>query len=58
MVKNVNEWIYKYLNKFPEGENSARVPYLGDYTHHWTDKDLYEYFHLTEEEIMEIEKCI
>ena len=30
---------------------------LLDYTHHWTDEMLYEYFGLTEEEIEEIEKC-
>ena len=33
------------------------VPYLGDYTHPWTDEMLYEYFGLTEDEIKEIEKC-
>lgn len=57
-VASLNTWIYKYLNKFPEGENSARVPYLGDYTHAWTNEMLYEYFHLNEEEIVEIEKRI
>ena len=31
------------------------TPYLGDYTHPWTDKDLYEYFNLTPEEIAIIE---
>ena len=34
------------------------VPYLGDYTHPWTDEMLYEYFGLTEDEIKEIEKEI
>ena len=34
------------------------VPYLGDYTHHWNDEMLYDFFHLTKEEIKEIEKCI
>lgn len=34
------------------------LPWLGDYTHTWTDQMLYDYFNLTEEEIMEIEKCI
>lgn len=34
------------------------APWLGDYTHPWTDEMLYEYFGLTEEEIREIEKCI
>ena len=34
------------------------VPYLGDYTHHWNDEMLYDFFHLTKEEIREIEKCI
>ena len=31
------------------------VPVLPDYTHPWTDKDLYEYFNLTPEEIALIE---
>ena len=57
-VASLDTWIYKYLNKFPEGENSARVPYLGNYTHPWTDEMLYSFFGLTEEEIKEIEKCI
>ena len=34
------------------------LPYLGDYTHPWTDEMLYEYFNLTEEEIKEIEQEI
>jgi hypothetical protein len=34
------------------------LPWLDDYTHPWTDAELYEYFHLTKEEIEEIEKCI
>ena len=34
------------------------VPYLGDYTHPWTDEDLYEYFGLTDDEIKEIECSI
>src|SRR5574344_1307596 len=34
------------------------VPYLGDYTHPWTDEMLYEYFGLTDEEIKIIEKEI
>ena len=34
------------------------LPWMGDYSHPWTDEMLYEYFGLTEEEIREIEKCI
>ena len=34
------------------------VPYLGDYTHPWTDEMLYEYFGLNEEEIDIIEKDV
>ena len=34
------------------------LPYLGDYTHPWTDEMLYEYFGLNEEEIKEIEREI
>jgi len=34
------------------------VPILPDYTHPWTDADLYEYFNITEDEIKEIESAI
>ena len=34
------------------------ILWLGDYTHTWTDEDLYEYFGLNEEEIKEIECSI
>ena len=33
-------------------------PWLGDYTHKWTDEMLYEYFGLTEDEVNEIEQGI
>ena len=32
------------------------IPMMPTYAHSWTDKDLYEYFHLTEDEIAIIEK--
>ena len=35
----------------------AELPYLGDYTHPWTDEMLYNYFDLTEDEIKEIENA-
>ena len=31
------------------------APWLGDYTHPWTDEDLYKYFELTNDEIKIIE---
>ena len=34
------------------------LPFMPTYTHPWTDKDLYEYFGLNEEEIKEIECSI
>ena len=34
---------------------SILLPWLGDYTHMWTDEDLYKYFNLTPEEIAIIE---
>lgn len=34
------------------------LPYLGDYTHPWTDQMLYDYFGLTDDEIKTIEKEI
>lgn len=32
------------------------IPFMPDYTHPWTDSDLYEYFNLTDDEIAIIEK--
>ena len=53
---------FKYLMiKFRSGYHyryGADFPYLGDYTHPWTDADLYEYFGLNEDEIKEIECSI
>lgn len=53
---------FKYLmTKFRSGYHyryGADFPYLGDYTHPWTDKDLYEYFSLSPDEIKEIECSI
>lgn len=34
------------------------VPFMPTYTHPWTDADLYNFFHLTEDEIKEIEQEI
>lgn len=34
------------------------APWLGDYTHPWTDEDLYKYFELTDDEIKIIESEI
>ena len=31
------------------------APWLGDYTHPWTDEDLYKYFNLSDDEIAIIE---
>lgn len=38
--------------------NVSFLPWLGNYTRPWTDKDLYEYFDLTPEEIEEIESTV
>ena len=34
------------------------LPWLGDYTHPWTDEDLYKYFNLSDDEIKIIESEI
>ena len=31
------------------------LPFMHDYTHPWTDEDLYKYFNLSEDEIKIIE---
>ena len=53
--------VYKYAlshMKMDQHTPFIGLPYLGDYTHPWTDKDLYEYFNLTPEEISIIESEI
>ena len=46
------------ITKAQQHLNPGLLPWLGDYTHPWTDKDLYEYFNLTPEEINIIESEI
>ena len=46
------------ITKAQQHLNPGLLPWLGDYTHPWTDKDLYEYFNLTPEEIAIIESEI
>ena len=36
----------------------VKLPFLQDYTHPWADKDLYDFFHLSDDEIAEIEQEI
>lgn len=58
-IKSFDTWLYKWLDKFPLGEWSPKVPYLEDYTKPWTDDRLYELFDIkTPEEIQEIENKI
>ena len=46
------------ITKAQQNLNPGLLPWLGDYTHEWTDKMLYEYFNLTPEEISIIESEI
>ncbi len=41
-----------------EASAGKYLPFMPTYKHPWTDAELYEHFHLTEEEKQEIEKCI
>ena len=47
-------WLH-YKCRFGANIMQKVIPYLGDYTHPWTDEDLYKYFNLTEDEIKMIE---
>ena len=52
---------YRFINKcikFDMNVPWEYAPWMTDYTHEWTDKDLYEYFNLTPEEISIIESEI
>ena len=51
---------YIYINEGTGTLNPQHkfLPFMHDYTHAWTDKDLYEYFNLTPEEISTIESEI
>ena len=46
------------ITRAQQNLNPGLLPWLGNYTRHWTDKDLYEYFNLTPEEIAVIESEI
>lgn len=53
--------LYKFIKKvgfYSTANSYTGMPWLGDYSHPWTDTDLYEYFGLNEEEIEEIENAI
>lgn len=50
--------LYRYIKKvLHETHNTPfnRLPWLGDYTHSWTDKDIYKKFKFSKEEIAIIE---
>ena len=49
---------YKFINICIKRDMNVHwkyAPWLGDYTHSWTDEDLYKYFELTDDEIAIIE---
>ena len=43
------------ITKMNQNLHPELLPWLGDYTHPWTDDDLYKYFNLTDDEIRIIE---
>ena len=47
-------WMFNTM-KVDVNVHSNLLPWLCDYTHPWTDEDLYQYFELTEDEIKIIE---
>ena len=59
-IDSFDTWLYKYLEKseWQGSENSASVPYLGDYTTPWTNERLYRLFNITKEEQKIIEDMI
>ena len=59
-IDSFDTWLYKYLenSEWSGSENSASVPYLGDYTKPWTNERLYRLFNLTKEEQNIIEDMI
>ena len=50
-------WMFNAM-KVDAHVHSKLLPWLGDYTHSWTDDDLYKYFNLSEDEIRIIEREI
>ena len=50
-------WMFNTM-KVDIHANIQALPWLGDYTHTWTDDDLYKYFELTDDEIKIIESEI
>ena len=46
------------ITKMQQNLTPILLPWLGDYTHPWTDEDLYKYFNLSDDEIKIIESEI
>ena len=46
------------ITKMNQNLHPNLLPWLGDYTHQWTDEDLYKYFNLSDDEIKLIESEI
>lgn len=55
--KSIHLWPYNFMYKCND-INPAHLPYLDDYTHEYTNEELYEIFNITEEEKKIIEKVI
>ena len=50
----IGAWICEITHQQQNIQENV-LPYLGDYTHPWTDEDLYKYFNLTKDETTVIE---
>ena len=57
-ISSFDTKLFRYAIGKIKNCNPAHLPFLPDYSHPWTDADLYEYFNLTPEEVNIIEKEI
>lgn len=56
-IKSIKSWVYQFIYLCGD-VNPAHLPWLGDYTHEWTDEDLYKFFNISDEETKIIENFI
>lgn len=48
-INSIKTWVYEFMF-IVNDTNPAHLPWLGDYTKHWSDDDLYEFFDISDDE--------
>lgn len=56
-IESIKTWPYEFMYKIKD-TNPAHLPWLDDYTHKWTNEDMYRIFDITKKERQFIEKLL